>query len=104
MFTGGSLQTTVAIRSGAAVNTAFFIMIVHVQSVDTVRATGTIGSLAAVGTCRSQNTPPIILRKVPEQVFYFSNTTCKKMQLKKFFKTFLIKNIFKAFPKILLME
>ena len=57
MLSGGCLKTTVAVISFAAVDTTFFVMVVHVESVDTVGTARTIGSSAAIRAFSSHNYP-----------------------------------------------
>ena len=56
MFPGGSLETTVAVGSGTAVDTAFFVVVVLMQPAD-IGAARTIIGRAAKSTFGSHKNP-----------------------------------------------
>jgi len=54
---GGSLKTAVAVRGGSAVNTALFIIVVLMKSVNAAGTARTIGGGTAIRTFASHNYP-----------------------------------------------
>ena len=61
VLSGRSLETAVAVRCGTAIDTAFFVIVVHVKSVGAFGTPRTIGGGTAIRTFCSHSFPRLML-------------------------------------------